>query len=257
MKEFLLFIIGFSFALYIFGHRYMATNEISEFLLCLERIALDKLFKYNMNSEIREKIGSIDLKAPNFDVSITSEIFRDPKIVGGDLYVKRKRILEFLNGGYFPHDEYFRINTGLISEFLRNCDDFEAKLNFATDYIVGNFSVSEMAESIRDNGSWSLDKTREQQRRMEFKNIFEKLDENQLDHVALYFLSEAKKNLISLIESIKQKYIENRYWRAVKRASLIFIILFSLQAIFYFAWHIDLLDRIAAVFGTFFESNEY
>ena len=47
MKELLLFSIGFCFAFYIFRYRYSATDDIAEFLLCLERIDFNKLFNYD------------------------------------------------------------------------------------------------------------------------------------------------------------------------------------------------------------------
>jgi hypothetical protein len=208
---------------------------------------------------MRQNLESLDLRAPNFDVDL-SVIFKDPKNVGMDLYVNRQKILEFLDGGYFPHNEYFRINTDLISEFLSKSDKLEGKLDFIREFIVCNSRVSQMAESIRSGGSWTLDENQEDQFRRRFETLFyhwkgpysiglDEMEENQLNQLALSFLSEGKKGLISLIESIKQKYIENRSRHAIKRASLVFIILVSLQATFYFVWHIDLLDEIAPLLG--------
>ena len=260
MKELLIFIIGFCFAFYIFRYRYLATDDISEFLLCLERIDFNKLFNYDPKREIRKSLESLDIRAPNFDVDLTSAILKDPKNVGIDLYVNRQKILEFLDGGYFPHNEYFRINTDLISEFLTKSDKLEGKLDFITEYIVCNLRVSQMAEGMRSAGSWALDKNQEDQLRRKFETLFyhwkgpysiglDEMEQNQLNQVVLSFLSEGKKGLISLIESIKQKYIENRSRHAIKRASIVFIILASLQAIFFFVWHIDLLDRTAELLG--------
>ena len=260
MKELLLFIIGFCFAFYIFRCRYLATDDISEFLLCLERIDFDKLFNYDPKKEIRKSLESLDLRVPNFDVDLTSAIFKDPKNIGMDLYVKRQKILEFLDGGYSPHNEYFRINTDLISEFLSKCGKLEAKLDFITEYIVCNLRVSQMPESIRSGGSWALDRHQEDQIRRRFETLFydwkgpysiglDEMEENQLNQIALSFLFEGKRGLISLIESIKQKYIKNRSRHAIRRASIVFIILVSLQAIFYFIWHINLLNRTAELLG--------
>lgn len=265
MKELLLFIIGSGFAFYIFRYRYSAADEIAEYLLCLERIDFNKLFNYDPKIEMRKSLESLDIRAPNFDVDLTSAIFKDPQIVGRDLWLNRQKILKFLDGGYFPYNEYFRINTDLISEFLSKCDKLEGKLDFMREYIICNSILSQMAESIRSGGSWALDKNQEDQLRRRFETLFydwkgpysiglDEMEENQLNQVALSFLSEGKRGLISLIESIKQKYIENRSRHAIKRASIVFIILVSLQAIFYFVGHINLLDRTAELLGVLLTS---
>ena len=209
---------------------------------------------------MRKNLESLGLSAPNFNVDLTSPIFKDRKIIFVDFYVNRQKILKFLDGGYFPYNEYFRTNTTLISEFLSKFDKLEGKLDFIAEYIICNSKVSQMVESIRSAGSWALDKNQEDELRRRFEKLFydwkgpysiglEEVEENQLNQVVLSFLSEGKKGLISLIESIKQKYIENKSRHAIKRASIVFIILVSLQAIFYFVWHIDLLDSTAELLG--------
>ena len=232
--EFLLFIVGFYFAFYVLIYRYIAINSICEFLFCLERINVDKLFNYDLNKELFKTIKTIDLRYPNFDVDFASIIFKDPKIVANDLYVKRQGIHEFLQDGYFPADEYFRINTDLLSELLRNHDEYKAKLNFVIEYIIGNSRVSEMVESRKYGVPWFLDESDEDKKRKKLKNIFENLEENQLEQVALYFLSEAKKGLISMMESIKQRYIEAKTRTAVVNAGLVLACLLSLLGIFFF-----------------------
>ena len=185
--------------------------------------------------------------------------------MGTNLCVNRQKILEFLDGRYFLYSEYFRINTDLISEFLSKSDKLEGKLDFIAEYIICNSRLNQMAESIRSDGSWALDKNQEDQLRRKFELLFyhlkspfsiglDEMEENQLNQVVLSFLSEGKRGLISLIESIKQKYIENRTRHAIKRAIIVFIILVSLQAIFYFVWHIDLLDRTAELLGVLLAS---
>jgi len=175
-----------------------------------------------------------------------------------DFYVSRQKILKFLDGGYFPYNEYFRTNTALISEFLSKFDKLEGKLDFIAEYIICNSRVNQMVESIRSAGSWALDKNQEDELRRRFETLFydwkgpysiglDEMEENQLNQVVLSFLYEGKEGLISLSESIKQKYIENKSRHAIKRASIVFIILVSLQAIFYFVWHIDLLDSAATL----------
>lgn len=266
MKELILFIIGFCFAFYIFRNRYSAINDISEFLLCLGRIDFNKLFNYDLKIEMRKSLEWLDIRAPNFDVDLTSTIFEDhpfkdhPQVVGRDLGLNLQKILKFLDGGYSLHNDYFRINTGLISEFLSKHDKLEGKLDFIKEYIICNSMLSQMAESIRSGGSWALDQNQEYQLRRRFEPLFynwtgpysiglDEMEENQLNQVVFSCLSEGKKGLISLIESIKQKYIKNRSKHAIKRVSIVFIILASLQALFFFVWHIDLLDRTAELLG--------
>ena len=88
MKELLFSIIGFGFAFYIFRYRCSAINDISEFLLCLERIDFNKLFNYDPKIEIRKSLESLDLRAPNFDVDLTSTIFQGPQNSGHEFMRK-------------------------------------------------------------------------------------------------------------------------------------------------------------------------
>jgi|GEM_PF-2267767 len=257
MKEVLLLIIGFSFAFYIFKYRYSAANHISEFLLYLERIDFDRLFNRDPKMEIRKSLESLDLRAPNFYIDL-SVIFNEPFKRGIEYYEHQKKILGFLDADYFryfPHNEYFKVNTDLISELISKSDKLEGKLDFIREFIVCNYRVSQMAEGLSSDGYWALDEKQEDEFRRRFETIFynwkgpfsvmDETEENQLNQLVLFFISEGKKGLISLIDYIKPKYIEKCFRSAIKRASLVLIILVSLQAIFYFVWHIDLLERTA------------
>ena len=257
MREFVLVLIGFFFAFYIFRHRYTAVNDISELILCLEKIDTKGMFNYDPNFEIAKKFASLDLRAPNFDVDLTSVIFNSPAIVAGDLYVRGLGIQRFLDQEYFPYDEYFRVNTKILYEFLRNCDHPDAKVKFVIDYIIGNSRVAEMADSIKYTGQWSSDESNQQHMQNNLESTLKSLGEPHLQEVAFIFVSEAKKGLISLIQSIKPKYIESRSWYSVKRACLIFGVMLSLQALFYFGWDIDLIDKAAGLLAGFFETSDY
>jgi len=272
MKELILFITGFCFAFYIFRNRYLAIHDISEFLLCLGRIDFNQLFNYDLKAEMRKSLEWLNIRTPNFDVDLTNTTFKydhpfkdHPQIVGRDLELNLQKILRFLAGGYSLHNEYFRINTGLISEFLSKHDKLEGKLDFIRKYIMCNSMLNQMVESARFDGTSVLDKNQLDQLQRRFETLsydwtgpysigLDEMEENQLNQVVFSCLSEGKKGLISLIESIKQKYIKNKSRHAIKRASIVFVILVSLQAIFYFAWHIDLLDRTAKLFGVLLSS---
>ncbi len=257
MREFVLLLIGFFFAYYIFKHRYAAANDVSELILCLEKIDAQKIFNYDPNIEIAKKFLSLDLRAANFDVDLTGVIFNSPAMVAGDLYVRSLGIQRFLDQGYFPHDEYFRVNRELLYEFLRNCDHLDTQAKFVTDYILRNARIAEMAESLEYTGEWSESQAGQKEKRIELESVLKTLDERQLQEVAFAFVSESKKGLISLIQSIKSKYIESRSWYAVKRACLALAVILSLQAIFYFVWNIDLTDKAAGLLGSFFETSDY
>jgi len=81
VKELLLFIIGFCFAFYIFRYRYSATKDIADFLLYLELIDFNKLFDHDPKIEMRKNLETLGLSAPNFNVDLTSPIFKDRKIM--------------------------------------------------------------------------------------------------------------------------------------------------------------------------------
>jgi len=257
MRAFILFLMGFFFAYYIFKHRYAAVNDVSELILCLEKIDAKKIFSYDPTIDITKKILSLDLRAPKFDVDLTGVIFNSPTIVAGDLYVRSLGIQRFLDQGYFPHDEYFRINRELLYEFLRNCDQIDTQAKFVTDYILRNARIAEMAESLEYTGKWNESQADQQDKRTELESFLKTLGKRQLQEIALAFVSESKKGLISLIQSIKSKYIESRSWYAVIRACLALAFILSLQAIFYFVWNIDLTDKAAGLLGSFFETGDY
>jgi len=257
MREFVLLLIGFFFAYYIFKHRYVAAIDVSELILCLEKIDAKRIFNYDPNIEIAKKFSSLDLRAPNFDVDLTGVIFNSPAMVAGDLYVRSLGIQRFLDQGYFPHDEYFRANTELLYEFLRNCDHPDTQAKFVTDYILRNARIAEMAESLEYTGEWSESQSVQQEKGIELESLLKTLDEPQLQEVAFAFVSEAKKGLILVIQSIKPKYITSRSWYAVKRACFVFAVLLFLQALLYFVWGIDLIDKAAGLLAGFFEPSEY
>ena len=55
MREFVFFLIGFFIAYYIFRYRYGAANDVSEMIICLEKIDAKRIFSYDPNIEIKRK----------------------------------------------------------------------------------------------------------------------------------------------------------------------------------------------------------
>jgi hypothetical protein len=257
MREFVLLLIGFFLAFCIFRYRYAAANDISELILCLEKIDAKGIFNYDPSIEIAKNLQSLDLRFPNFEADLSSAIFNSPAVVASGLYNRGLGIQRFLDQGYFPLSAYFRANRELLYEFLRNCDHPDSKAKFVTDYILRNARIGEMAENLEYTGEWSESQSGEQKKRNELESLFKSLDESQLQGVAFAFISEAKKELISLIESIKPKYITSRSLYGVKRACFVFVVLLSLQALFHFAWGIDLLDIAAVLLTAFLEPSDY
>ena len=251
MSYFLLLIIGFIFATYIYKARYSALNHVNEFILCLERMRSEKLFRYEEKTILAD-LQHFDLDAQDFGTDILDSFRKNPKILAGDLYIRREKILPFLRGAYFPNDEYFRITTDIIYDLLRDCDSTGAKRSFIVEFLSSNHRVRDMATSVRRSGHWSLDEKSEEQTRVKLNDSILNLDDGQLDQMVLTFLSIAKMGLIALTESIKEKYVESRSRRAIKRAGIAFMIMLLFQGTSYFVWHLDLLNWFAMfVAGSF------
>ncbi|NIO04589.1 MAG: hypothetical protein GTN74_08235 [Proteobacteria bacterium] len=176
MEEVILFLIGFLFALYIYRRRYLALNEISEFIVCLERIDPEKLLAYDYSKEISNHLSQLNLRVPHFDVDFRNVVFKEPKIIASELHVKRQKILDFLKTGYIFYDEYFKANTDLLSQILTYHEARKQKTDFIVNFIIENSRISQMAEDFESSGSWALDEQSQDRNRRKLEEAFAKLD---------------------------------------------------------------------------------